>query len=411
MADPWRNRIVGSGEENPEQLLANPHNWRIHPRSQQEGLAGVLDDIGWVQRVIVNQRTGHTIDGHLRVTLAMRRDEPTIPVDYVDLSEEEELIILATLDPLAGLAATDKDKLKELLDSVKTDNAHVKAMLEGIALKEGIDRNGDGVVDPGAEMDKADVLQEKWQVKRGDVWEIPSKSVEGKAHRVMCGDSTCAEDVGRLMGGEKAQAVVTDPPYGQSWLSNYYGPTRSAPNPQGKLIGDDKPRPELLTQWVSILDHDAALYVCTRWTLCDVWCKWISAQLKIKNIIIWAKNNWSAGDLKGAYGFMYEQIIFAVKGNHELRGSRLPDVWQFDRVPPTQHPTQKPVELFSRCIEKSTNFGTVIADGFLGSGTTIVAAEQTGRIGFGMEIAEKYVAVILHRLEGMNLDPRRIPGA
>src|SRR5437867_4576224 len=67
----WRNRIVGSGEEAPDQLLANPKNWRIHPKHQQEALAGVLDEVGWVQEVIVNQQTGHLVDGHLRVTLAL----------------------------------------------------------------------------------------------------------------------------------------------------------------------------------------------------------------------------------------------------------------------------------------------------------------------------------------------------
>lgn len=81
----WRNRIVGHGEEDPTQLLAHPENWRIHPRYQQAVLEGVLDDVGWVQSVIVNRTTGHLIDGHLRVMLAMRREEGSIPVDYVVL--------------------------------------------------------------------------------------------------------------------------------------------------------------------------------------------------------------------------------------------------------------------------------------------------------------------------------------
>jgi len=91
----WRSRIVGHGEESPDQLLANPRNWRVHPKAQQDALAVVLDQVGWVQDVIVNQRTGHVVDGHLRVSLAISRNEPTIPVVYIDLDPEEEALVLA----------------------------------------------------------------------------------------------------------------------------------------------------------------------------------------------------------------------------------------------------------------------------------------------------------------------------
>src|SRR5690606_15210341 len=99
----WRSRIVGHGEEDPDQLLANPRNWRLHPKEQQRALGAALGDIGWVQSVIVNQRTGHLVDGHLRVELALSRDEPSVPVVYVDLSADEEAIVLATLDPIGAM--------------------------------------------------------------------------------------------------------------------------------------------------------------------------------------------------------------------------------------------------------------------------------------------------------------------
>ena len=110
----WRNRIIGHGEEDPAQLLANPRNWRIHPKAQQEALVGVLKQVGWVQDVIVNQRTGYVLDGHARVALAIAASE-RVPVVYVDLSEEEERLILATIDPLSAMAGTDKDLLGELV--------------------------------------------------------------------------------------------------------------------------------------------------------------------------------------------------------------------------------------------------------------------------------------------------------
>ena len=85
----WRNRITGSGQEAPDQLLANPANWRIHPKAQQDALAGALDAVGWVQQVLVNRNTGFVVDGHARVALALSRGEPTVPVLYVDLDADE----------------------------------------------------------------------------------------------------------------------------------------------------------------------------------------------------------------------------------------------------------------------------------------------------------------------------------
>lgn len=130
-----RSRIVGHGEEAPDQLLANPANWRIHPKAQQDAMKGILDQVGWVQSVIVNKRTGHLVDGHLRVSLALREDLPTVPVAYVDLSPEEEALVLATLDPLAALAVTDKEKLAELLAEVSTDSAELTAVLSNLVDK------------------------------------------------------------------------------------------------------------------------------------------------------------------------------------------------------------------------------------------------------------------------------------
>lgn len=119
----WRSRIVGHGTEVPDQLLANPFNFRIHPKAQQDALAGLLDQVGWVQDIIVNQRTGHVVDGHLRVSLAISREEPMVPVVYVDLDEAEERLVLASIDPLAAMAVTDADAFAVLMAGVDTEGA------------------------------------------------------------------------------------------------------------------------------------------------------------------------------------------------------------------------------------------------------------------------------------------------
>jgi hypothetical protein len=121
VADRLQSRIVGEGLVAPDQLLAHPDNWRLHPVFQQDALRAVLEDIGWVQSVIVNQTTGHVVDGHLRVELALAHHEVKIPVQYVRISEEEERLLLATLDPMSALAGRHDDKIKMLLAQLGDD--------------------------------------------------------------------------------------------------------------------------------------------------------------------------------------------------------------------------------------------------------------------------------------------------
>jgi hypothetical protein len=122
------------------EFLANPLNWRIHPKPQQEALSGVLNEIGWIQEVIVNQQTGNLVDGHLRVTLALRHgDQTPVPVKFVDLTPEEESLALLSLDPIAAMAASDREKVDELLREVQTGEAGLQAMLDEFAQGLGLD--------------------------------------------------------------------------------------------------------------------------------------------------------------------------------------------------------------------------------------------------------------------------------
>lgn len=129
-ATSWSSRIVGHGEEPPDQLLANPNNWRIHPKHQQDALIQVLDTVGWVQEVIVNRTTGHVVDGHLRVAVSISRGEETVPVNYVELTEDEEAMVLATLDPLAGMAVADEDQLRSLVDGLDLGDGDLADMMD-----------------------------------------------------------------------------------------------------------------------------------------------------------------------------------------------------------------------------------------------------------------------------------------
>lgn len=130
----WQDRIVERGEVDPSTLVPNPENWRQHPAHQREALRDLLGQVGWVQQIIVNRQTGHLIDGHLRVQLAIEDSEPTIPVGYVDLDLNEERIVLASLDPLGNLAVPDTAALQKLLDSLPTvDGDELQGMLDDLA--------------------------------------------------------------------------------------------------------------------------------------------------------------------------------------------------------------------------------------------------------------------------------------
>lgn len=185
----WRNRIVGSGEAPPDELAANPRNWRIHPAAQQAAVGGALDQLGWIQQVIVNRSTGFVVDGHLRVAMALARGEPMVPVLYVELDEGEEALALATFDPLSAMAVSSPEKLAELMRGLTVDDPALLAMLNA-----NLTVSKPGFTDPNAIPAPVD----EPYVVRGEVYRLG-------AHRLMCGDSTDAGDVARLLAGEQAR--------------------------------------------------------------------------------------------------------------------------------------------------------------------------------------------------------------
>lgn len=168
----WRSRIVGEDAVDPSELLANPFNFRVHSTEQGRALDGALDEIGWIQRVVVNRLTGHVIDGHLRVTRAMRRNESTVPVIYVELTENEERIALATLDPIAAMAGTDNDLLAELLAQVEATNEPLLEFLQALTPQSPGGEGGDG----GGKSKPEEAIT---------VW---GEIITMGQHRLLCGD-------------------------------------------------------------------------------------------------------------------------------------------------------------------------------------------------------------------------------
>ncbi len=190
---PWRSRIVGQAEEAPDQLLANPNNWRTHPGRQRDALRGSLEVVGWVQQVMVNTVTGHLVDGHARIEEAISRGEPTVPVLYVELSPDEEVLVLATFDPIGAMATADDKQLQALLADIAVDDAGLLALLGDLA---GNDPKA-GLTDP----DEVPETPEEPYVKPGDLYVLGD-------HRLLCGDATDPADVARLIADSVAKQGI-----------------------------------------------------------------------------------------------------------------------------------------------------------------------------------------------------------
>jgi hypothetical protein len=150
----WQNRIVGYDNVPPDQLLANPANFRLHPKRQQDALTGSLNELGWLQDIIVNRVTQHVLDGHLRVQLALRNGEATVPVKYIELSEPEEKLALAVFDPITYMAETDTAILDALLREVNTGEEALQELLASMAEDAGLYQDKKDV-DAAPQIDRA----------------------------------------------------------------------------------------------------------------------------------------------------------------------------------------------------------------------------------------------------------------
>jgi hypothetical protein len=406
----WRNRIVGHGDEAPEQLLANPANWRLHPKEQQRALAGALSEIGWVAQVLVNRTTGHVVDGHLRVELAISRGEPSVPVAYVELSEEEERLVLASLDPLAAMATGEQDALEALLASLSPADEALATLLAELAEQHGIRRPILGDPDDVPPIpDEADVY-----VKPGDLWLLGE-------HRLLCGDVTNPDDVARLLDGAEPTLMATDPPYGVSldptWRDGVYNELGPAEQPYMRTKGHRNTTVSGDTR----VDWSEAFALVPSLTVGYVWHAGVHAAevalglerigFEVVSQVIWDKGLFVMG--RSWYHWAHEPCWVVRKPGvpHLFHGSRdQSTIW---RAPSPKmimagsdeekqdHPAQKPVLLYETPIRNHLHAGEAVYDPFVGSGTCIVAAETLGRRCYGMEIDPEYVQVSIERWQGL----------
>lgn len=221
--------------------------------------------------------------------------------------------------------------------------------------------------------------------------------VEKENYKLFFGD--CLEVMDKLIEEEVAfDAIITDPPYGINFKSNHRKEKYNA------ITNDDNLGfiNEYFSKCHDLLKENTHIYCFCSWHKIDEFKIAFEKYFKLKNIIVWEKNNTSMGDLKGSYAPKYEFILYGHKGRRERIGKRLPDIIQAKRTGNKLHPTQKPVDLLKIFIEQSTNENEVIFDGFMGSGSTGVACLNTNRKFVGIELDENYFNIAVNRMENNN---------
>ncbi|HQN10307.1 MAG TPA: hypothetical protein PK569_22310, partial [Thermoanaerobaculia bacterium] len=198
-----RDRILDLRRVPARDLRPDPRNWRTHPKAQKEALQGLLSEIGYADALLARETPEGLvlIDGHLR---AETTPDSEVPVLVLDVDEREAGKLLASLDPLAAMAGADDERLAEILRSVETSSDSVQAMFDKLAKEHGVLTFGpESDVDAEPEIGRADELRKTWGTEPGQLWLLGD-------HRLLCGDSTSAADVHRLMGNERAVLFATD---------------------------------------------------------------------------------------------------------------------------------------------------------------------------------------------------------
>lgn len=194
--------------------------------------------------------------------------------------------------------------------------------------------------------------------------------------------------------------VLADPPYGMDYQSNHRKTRFSKIENDTNLdwLG------EFAEECYRVMKTDSAAYIFCSWHKVDMFKQEFEKKFKLKNILVWVKNNHGCGDLKGAYAPKHEFILFLHKGRSIFRNGRTPDVVFSDKVPSTLmlHPTEKPVKLIEKFISDSSDESCVVLDPFMGSGTTGVAAKNLGRSFIGIELDEEYFKIAQERIEKAN---------
>lgn len=377
-------------KKNTADLLPADYNPRkdLKPGdAEYEKLKRSIEQFGYVEPVIWNQTTGRVVGGHQRLKVLMDMGMTEVDCVVVAMDEEKEKALNIALNKISG--DWDKDKLALLIADLQ--GADFDVSLTGFEPAE-IDALFKDTLKDGVKDDDFDVgaeLAQPTMTKPGDVWTL------GR-HRLICGDSTKAETYDLLMGGTKANLVITDPPYNV----NYEG---SAGKIKNDNMADEAFYNFLLdayTQMHSAMADDASIYVFHADTEgLNFRRAFADAGFYLSGCCIWKKQSLVLG--RSPYQWQHEPCLYGWKknGKHQwYTGRKETTIWEFDKPKKNgDHPTMKPIPLLAYPIMNSSMSNSVVLDPFGGSGSTLIACEQTDRICYTVELDEKFCDVIVKR--------------
>lgn len=375
------------------------------------------------------------VDGHNRYEICTTHDVPfqTVQKDFADRNDALRWIILnqfgrrnlpayerarlaLRLKPVIAEKAkaqqvrTDENRVCQISDKQAIDTKRELAKAAGvshdtIAKVEKIERQAAPEVKEQLRKGEMSINQafqtirreEKAKKKAAAMFELKDKAINDG--NVVNGD--CIAEMEKLADAS-VDCVITDPPYGINYVSNF----RVVDSEVVKAVNNDDLQ-SALKLWEKAckvlsrkMKPDSHIYIFTSWKVYPQFAEITARYFRIKNCLIWEKNNWSMGDLDGNYAEQYEMAIFATKGNRKLNGGRDTNILHFDRVANGSllHSCEKPVDMLRFLISKSSNPGELVIDPFAGSGSTLVACKQAGRAYWGCELDIENYKIALGRL-------------
>ena len=372
-----------------DQLVPYANNARTHSSEQILKLRSSLREFGFINPIIVDRNYG-VIAGHGRLLAAKAEGIREVPCVFADhLTEAQKKAYILADNRMAMDAGWDEEMLRVEIEALQA--ADFDPLLTGFDEKELHDLFADADTNvKDDDFDLSAALEKASFVEPGDLWTI------GR-HRLLCGDATKADDVSRLMGGKRANLVVTDPPYGVSFKSA-----------SGLTIQNDSMKNEefysfLLSAFqciASSLENGGAAYVFHADTEgLNFRRAFIDAGFHLAGCCIWVKDSLVLG--RSDYQWQHEPVLygFLQNGKHSWYADRKQTtVWNFAKPKRNEnHPTSKPLDLLSYPIGNSSQENAIVLDTFGGSGSTLMACQQMNRICFTMELDPKYASVILRR--------------
>lgn len=397
-----------------QKLQPYKRNARKHSDRQIQQIAASISSFGFITPIIID-KDNTILSGHGRVAAAKKLGMDRVPAILVGhLSEVDRRAFILAENRLAELSGWDKEILAIELESLTALDFNVE--LTGFSTAE-IDLTLDPA--PQKKDDPADSIPEPLPgptvTRRGDVWELGE-------HRLLCGDATDPADYRLLMNKQKAQMIFTDPPYNVPISGHVCGLGKVQHREFAMAVGEMTPEQftdflsQVMAQLCRYSQNGSIHYLCMDWRhLAELLEAGRDNYTEYKQLIVWSKDNAGMGAF---YRSKHELVAVFKHGNEKHinnfglgeHGRYRTNVWEYPGVNSLKgnrrqdlelHPTVKPVSLVADAIRDCSKRGGIILDPFMGSGTTLIAAQKAGRIAYGMELDPGYVDVAIRRWEAL----------